>query len=168
MNSGKIIIIILSVIIAILFICLIYLIVLNVKQNFYIKNQKNECEFDITKLVNSCTQSADSFCIYTKDSPKNKLYLDVKNNNQIQLRIPIIKYTSPLIDTTTLKSEESSDTILNIYGNKIVFFKYPFTDNTIGIKNLTNANDPRRLCLNLDQNVIFITGPTEPTMLKLI
>lgn len=167
MNSGKIIIIILSSIIVILIISLIYFIFLNVKQNIYIKNQKNQCDFDITKLVNSCTQNKNSLCIYTIDSPKTKLYLDIKENNQIQLRIPIIKYTSPLIDTSTLKSENLSDTIFTIYGNKIVFFKYPFIENTIGIKNLSNANDPRRLCLNLDQNLIFISGPTEPTTLKI-
>lgn len=154
----------------IFFVTSIVLGVLLIGYHMYLNRLQSSCDFDITKLVKSCTTDASKLCIYRIDSTSQKIILDKLDDQHIQLEIPTIKYKSGSIDTTRLSKDESTpNKTLSIYGYKVIVFKYPCsTNNIICFKITSDPNEQRVLCFDLDTNSVFITGTTKPPQLALI
>ena len=142
-----------------------FIVVFLLLKDTYQKSQQSCSEqFDIFDNLefDNFDEKQNKFCLRATQYQNQKICftVDTKNKNNVTIQFGNITTKNFGAFEDLPKSENDSSNI-TIVGISLIVFQYPFSDNTIAIRNLSNKNDAGRLCYNFDKHFAFVSGPTD-------
>lgn len=135
---------------------------------FYSKQKcddtKKSCgdEFNISNDLSfgSYNETDNNFCLKAIQYQNQTICFQIDKDDQVTIQFGTLK-TQNFGPFDSLPDNENADSNCSIAGQQLLIFKYPFADNTICIRNLTQESLPGRLCYNFDKKIAFISAPTD-------
>lgn len=121
-------------------------------------NINDELAFD------SFDESTNTFCMKAKQYKNQTICFQLDKSNNV-----IVKFGTVLTKNfgnfdKLPDNEDDSSSAITIAGQKLLVFKYPFSENTICIRNLSDSETPGRLCYNFDKHIAFVSAPTDESI----
>ena len=142
-----------------------FIVVFLLLKDTYQKSQEScSDEFNIFDNLefDNFDENQNKFCLRATQYQNQKICFTVDTTNKNNVTIQFGNITTKNFGAfEDLPKSENDDSNITIVGIQLIVFQYPFSDNTIAIRNLSDKNVPGRLCYNFDKHFAFISAPTD-------
>lgn len=157
MNRDTIIILVLSLFVGLcvitIFVLIMYYFIMRKKSSFL-----DGDSYDISAVAYACHKTKDDHCLCSK-TMSGQLCFHQDNEDSIDIVIPSLdsKHT---ISLKGLSTDENNPYRFKIFQTNIGAFLSPFQQDVLCLRSLSNPTNPQRLCYQMKEHQVFISGPT--------